>query len=268
MRDIVNYWRLSDITLVLLKDTPLFRTVIPFEDFRGDGDRNADHYQCAGRAADRCWSRSGAAEMIEPSSLTALVDAIERLVQDPARRQALVVRRRRRRPSDTTASSLRTRLLDALQALSNKAGQVRWRLKLRSATDPPVIGAHIAALIRSKYLILMIFLSVCASVTDCANSAGIAFVYLPASGYTPLHRARDVLPGLQLQSLRKLRALDEESDCDIRHAAGSHQDGAGRHRTAKKPRPRFARLRHRAASRHIGPGAVAVSRLPPITISI
>jgi glycosyltransferase involved in cell wall biosynthesis len=61
----------------------------------------------------------GTAEMIEPSNLNALVDAIETLVRNPARRQELAA-------AALSASkqynriALADRLLDALTALSNR----------------------------------------------------------------------------------------------------------------------------------------------------
>jgi colanic acid biosynthesis glycosyl transferase WcaI len=86
--DIVDYWRLSDITLVLLKDTPLFRTVIPSKVFEAMATGTPIITNVRGELQN-ILDPVGAAEMIEPDSLVALVDAIEILAKDPARRQLL-----------------------------------------------------------------------------------------------------------------------------------------------------------------------------------
>lgn len=89
--DIINYWRLSDITLVLLKDTPLFRTVIPSKIFEAMATGTPIITNVRGEL-QALLEPLGAAEMIEPDSLSALVDTIEKLAKDPARRQALSAR--------------------------------------------------------------------------------------------------------------------------------------------------------------------------------
>jgi colanic acid biosynthesis glycosyl transferase WcaI len=86
--EIVNYWRLSDITLVLLRDTPLFRTVIPSKIFEAMATGTPIITNVRGELQD-VLEPLGAAEMIEPDSLAALVDAIENLVKNPAHCRAL-----------------------------------------------------------------------------------------------------------------------------------------------------------------------------------
>jgi colanic acid biosynthesis glycosyl transferase WcaI len=84
--DIVNYWRLSDITLVVLKDTPLFRTVIPSKVFEALATGTPIITNVLGEL-QAVLEPLGAAEMVEPDSVPALVDAIEKLASDPARRK-------------------------------------------------------------------------------------------------------------------------------------------------------------------------------------
>jgi glycosyltransferase involved in cell wall biosynthesis len=116
--DIVNYWRLSDITLVLLKDIPLFRTVIPSKIFEAMATGTPIITNVRGEL-QTLLEPLGTAEIIEPSSLNALTEAIEKLVRDPARRQALSA-------AAVKAScqydriALADKLLDALVALSNR----------------------------------------------------------------------------------------------------------------------------------------------------
>jgi glycosyltransferase involved in cell wall biosynthesis len=86
--EIVDYWHLSDITLVLLKDTPLFRTVIPSKIFEAMATGTPIITNVHGEL-QTILEPLDAAEIIAPDSLAALVDAIERLLKDPARRQQL-----------------------------------------------------------------------------------------------------------------------------------------------------------------------------------
>ncbi len=113
--EVVNYWRLSDITLVLLRDTPLFRTVIPSKIFEAMATGTPVITNVRGEL-QTILEPLGAAEMIAPDSLTALVDAIDKLVSDPERRRALSA------AAIETAKrydrvELADRMLEALQAL-------------------------------------------------------------------------------------------------------------------------------------------------------
>ena len=116
--EIVDYWRLSDITLVLLRDTPLFRTVIPSKIFEAMATGTPIITNVRGELQN-VLEPLGAAEMIEPDSLPALVDAIENLVKDPARCRALSS------AGVETAKrydriELADRMLEALQQLQQK----------------------------------------------------------------------------------------------------------------------------------------------------
>jgi glycosyltransferase involved in cell wall biosynthesis len=86
--EIIDYWHLSDLTLVLLKDTPLFRTVIPSKIFEAMATGTPIITNVLGEL-QTILEPLDAAEIIAPDNLTALVDAIERLLNDPARRQQL-----------------------------------------------------------------------------------------------------------------------------------------------------------------------------------
>ncbi len=86
--EIVNYWRLSDMTLVLLKDTPLFRTVIPSKIFEAMATGTPIITNVHGEVQS-VLEPLGAAEMIEPDSLAGLVEAIEKLAKDPSLRKSL-----------------------------------------------------------------------------------------------------------------------------------------------------------------------------------
>lgn len=126
--EIVDYWRLSDVTLVLLRDIPLFRTVIPSKIFEAMATGTPVITNVRGEL-QTILEPLGAAEMIEPDSLPALVDAIDRLVRDPARRQALSS------AAIETAKrydriELADRMLEALQALQQ--GGRNWSASSQS----------------------------------------------------------------------------------------------------------------------------------------
>lgn len=86
--EVLEYWRLSDVTLVLLKDTPLFRTVIPSKVFEAMATGTPIITNVHGEL-QTILEPLDAAEIIPPDDLTALVAAIERLLLDPVRRQQL-----------------------------------------------------------------------------------------------------------------------------------------------------------------------------------
>src|SRR5260370_39596447 len=76
------------MTLVILRDTPLFRTVIPSKIFEAMAAGAPIITNVRGEL-QAVFEPLGAAEMIDPDSLVALVDVIEKLAKDPARRKML-----------------------------------------------------------------------------------------------------------------------------------------------------------------------------------
>lgn len=119
--DIVDYWRISDITLVLLKDTPLFRTVIPSKIFEAMATGTPIITNVRGEL-QAILGPLGAAEMIEPDSLADLVDAIERLAKDPAHRLALS-EGAARGAQQYDRNKLADNLLDALDIFAPKVSR-------------------------------------------------------------------------------------------------------------------------------------------------
>jgi colanic acid biosynthesis glycosyl transferase WcaI len=117
--DIVDYWRISDITLVLLKDTPLFRTVIPSKIFEAMATGTPIITNVHGEL-QAVLEPLGAAEIIKPDSLSDLVDAIETLVKDPARRKALAEGAARGAQA-YDRNALADKMLDALDVFSPSA---------------------------------------------------------------------------------------------------------------------------------------------------
>lgn len=86
--DVIEHWRLSDVTLVLLKNTPLFRTVIPSKIFEAMATGTPIVTNVHGELQN-ILEPLGAAEIIPPDNLAALVGAIGRLVANPDRRRQL-----------------------------------------------------------------------------------------------------------------------------------------------------------------------------------
>jgi len=84
----IDYWHLSDFTLVLLKNTPLFKTVLPSKVFEALATGTPIITNVRGEL-EHLLEPLGAAEMIEPDSVEALVNAIGELARDPARRHLL-----------------------------------------------------------------------------------------------------------------------------------------------------------------------------------
>ncbi|MCV3243669.1 glycosyltransferase family 4 protein [Mesorhizobium sp. ZC-5] len=86
--EIVDYWRVSDMTLVLLKDDPLFRTVIPSKVFEAMATGTPIVTNVTGEL-DSLLAPLGAAVHVQPGNAPALADAIEQLSADNDRRRAL-----------------------------------------------------------------------------------------------------------------------------------------------------------------------------------
>jgi glycosyltransferase involved in cell wall biosynthesis len=84
--DVIEYWRLSDIALVLLKNTPLFRTVIPSKIFEAMATGTPIITNVHGEV-QTILEPLGAAEIVPPDDLPALVQAIELLLMDSERRR-------------------------------------------------------------------------------------------------------------------------------------------------------------------------------------
>jgi glycosyltransferase involved in cell wall biosynthesis len=87
--EVQSYWRASDIGLALLKDTPLFRTVIPSKVFEAMATGTPIISNVAGEL-ETLLAPLGTAVHIDPSSdAEALAAAIEALAADPERRRAM-----------------------------------------------------------------------------------------------------------------------------------------------------------------------------------
>ncbi len=116
--EVLEYWRLSDVTLVLLRDTPLFRTVLPSKVFDAMATGTPIITNVHGELQN-ILEPLGAAEMIAPDNLPALTEAIERTIKDPALLQRLSAAGiEGAKQYDRVA--LADRMLDALQGLMRR----------------------------------------------------------------------------------------------------------------------------------------------------
>jgi glycosyltransferase involved in cell wall biosynthesis len=83
-----DYWRVSDMTLVVLKDHPLFRTVIPSKIFEAMATGTPIVTNVKGEL-EELLTPLGSAVHVEAGNAGALADAVTALANDPARRKAL-----------------------------------------------------------------------------------------------------------------------------------------------------------------------------------
>lgn len=86
--EVREYWRLCDAAIVLLRDLPLFRNVLPSKMFEAMGMARPIVLGVQGESADLL-AEAGSGITIPPENAPALVDAIVRLADDPELARAL-----------------------------------------------------------------------------------------------------------------------------------------------------------------------------------
>lgn len=121
-RDAVrNYWAISDVTIVHLRDTPLFRTVIPSKLFEAMAMGVPTILGVEGEAREVLEAaRCGIA--VPPDDAEALARALMALARDPARRETMAANGRRAALTfDRTA--LAARMLQILKAVVREKGE-------------------------------------------------------------------------------------------------------------------------------------------------
>jgi len=115
-----EYWKLCDVALVLLRDSPLFAHVIPSKMFEAMGMERPIILGLRGESRE-ILEIAGAGIAISPQSSPELAEAILRLADDPAMRQRLGLSGRSFAAREYDRARLAERMLDVLS----------------SATDPP-----------------------------------------------------------------------------------------------------------------------------------
>jgi glycosyltransferase involved in cell wall biosynthesis len=113
--EVRDYWRLCDAAVVLLRDTPLFRHVIPSKMFEAMGMERAIVLGVKGESEEILLA-SGAGLTIPPEDSAALADAVAGLADDRARCAELGRKGRGYAATNFNREVLALRMLDELKA--------------------------------------------------------------------------------------------------------------------------------------------------------
>ena len=111
--EVREYWRLCDVAVVLLRDTPLFRHVIPSKMFEAMGMERAIVLGVKGES-EEILLESKAGVTIPPEDAAALADAVSALADDGARCAALGKNGRVFAAERFSRETLASRMLDEL----------------------------------------------------------------------------------------------------------------------------------------------------------
>jgi hypothetical protein len=112
--EVRDYWRLCDAAVVLLRDTPLFRHVIPSKMFEAMGMERAIVLGVKGESEEILLA-SGAGMTIPPEDAAALADAVAGLADDRARCEELGRKGRGYAANNFNREVLALRMLDELE---------------------------------------------------------------------------------------------------------------------------------------------------------
>ena len=112
--EVREYWKLCDVAVVLLRDAPLFRHVIPSKMFEAMGMERAIVLGVKGESEEILLA-SGGGVTIAPEDAPALAEAIAALADDRARCAALGLRGRRFAAENFNRELLAARMLEELK---------------------------------------------------------------------------------------------------------------------------------------------------------
>jgi len=115
--EVKRYWRLADAALVLLRDRPVFRHVLPSKMFEAMATARPIVLGVLGESAELL-QRAGAGIVIAPESAAALSDALTRLASDPAMAQELGRSGRRFVEKELDRDKLAAAMLDELRLVA------------------------------------------------------------------------------------------------------------------------------------------------------
>ncbi len=115
--EVRDYWRLCDVAVVLLRDTPLFRHVIPSKMFEAMGMERAIVLGVKGES-EEILLESGAGITIPPEDAAALARAVATLADEPERCSALGKKGRVFAAERFSRETLASRMLDELLQVS------------------------------------------------------------------------------------------------------------------------------------------------------
>ncbi len=115
--EVTRYWRLADAALVLLRDQPVFRHVLPSKMFEAMATARPIVLGVLGESAELL-QEAGAGIVIAPESAPALADALLRLASDPAMAQELGRRGRQFVEKGFDRDTLAAEMLDELRKVA------------------------------------------------------------------------------------------------------------------------------------------------------
>lgn len=116
--EVREYWRLCDVAVVLLRDAPLFRHVIPSKMFESMGMERAIILGVKGES-EEILLESGAGITIPPEDAVALAHAVDELADDRERCTALGVKGRQFASEKFNRSILAMRILAELEQVGH-----------------------------------------------------------------------------------------------------------------------------------------------------
>ena len=115
--DVRLYWRLADVALVLLRDRPAFRHVVPSKMFEAMATARPIVLGVLGESAELL-TEAGAGVVIQPESADALADAITRLAANPQEAAAMGASGRRFVETEFDRDKLAAAMLEDLRTVA------------------------------------------------------------------------------------------------------------------------------------------------------
>jgi len=119
--EVQDYWRLCDVAVVLLRDAPLFRHVIPSKMFEAMGMERAIILGIKGES-EEILLKSGAGITIPPEDAVALAHSVAELADDRERCIALGLKGRRYASEKFNREKLAMRMLAELEQVGGSGG--------------------------------------------------------------------------------------------------------------------------------------------------
>jgi colanic acid biosynthesis glycosyl transferase WcaI len=115
--DVRKYWRLADVALVLLRDRPVFRHVLPSKMFEAMATARPIVLGVLGESAELL-TRAGAGIVIQPESVDGLAEAITRLAAHPLEAARMGANGRRFVEAEFDRDRLAAAMLEELRAVA------------------------------------------------------------------------------------------------------------------------------------------------------
>ena len=115
--EVVKYWRLADVALVLLRDRPVFRHVLPSKMFEAMATERPIVLGVLGESAELLQA-AGAGVVIHPESEEALAQAVETLAVDPEGANEMGRKGRRLVETEFDRDKLAAQMLEELRSVA------------------------------------------------------------------------------------------------------------------------------------------------------